>query len=278
MSASAAHMSSCTRRISSCVSAEATSPAGTGGSTRIVMRLRQSKRPFRTDQALRAVEHHGKDVRTGLLRQREGPGLEAVNLAVLRTRALGEDGHGGSAGDPHAALAGATASIASAARPRSMQMSPCRKRNCPKKGTFIDLALGDPAEIERQVVKRRNVDHRIVVHDDDVGAGGGRSARAPRPAAARREARRRKIRTSTRERKCTTRRARSNGQQTTSATAESNMKKGAQQHQKQVIEGTQHNLGSERNAPHGAAFGGAGSRYTILINPSSKDSDFFRDS
>ena len=32
MSASAAHMSSCTRRINSCVSAEATSPAGTGGS------------------------------------------------------------------------------------------------------------------------------------------------------------------------------------------------------------------------------------------------------
>ena len=271
MSASAAHMSSCTRRISSCVS------AGRHGRQHADRdAVAPVEETLRTDQALRAVEHHGKDVRAGLLRQREGPGLEAVDLAVLRTRAFGEDGHGGSAGDPHAALAeqllhrlrGTAAVDADVA---------VQEEKLPEEGDLIDLALGDPAEIERQVVERRNVDHRVVVHDDDIGPAAvdppepldplppeGRhgeenpyqhareemhdTARAvERPADHQRDGRKQH-------------------------------EKGAQQHQKQVIEGTQHNLGSERNAPHGAAFGGAGSRYTILINPSSKDSDFFRDS
>jgi len=38
----------------------------------------------------------------------------------------------------------------------------------PEEGGLEDLALGDPAEIERNVVKRRDVDHRIVVQHDDV--------------------------------------------------------------------------------------------------------------
>ena len=37
-----------------------------------------------------------------------------------------------------------------------------------EKGRSEDLALRYPAEIERNVVKRRDVDHRVVVDDDDV--------------------------------------------------------------------------------------------------------------
>lgn len=38
----------------------------------------------------------------------------------------------------------------------------------PEEGNLVDLALGDPPEIERQVVERRDVDHRVVVHGNDV--------------------------------------------------------------------------------------------------------------
>ena len=38
----------------------------------------------------------------------------------------------------------------------------------PEEGDLVDLALGDPPEIERQVVERRDVDHRVVVHGNDV--------------------------------------------------------------------------------------------------------------
>ena len=93
-------MASCTSCISSCVSAAATRPAETGGSTRIVIRLPQLNSAFFFDERLRAVEHHGKNLHARLLGQREGPRLETVNLAVLGARTLREYGHRSAARNP----------------------------------------------------------------------------------------------------------------------------------------------------------------------------------
>ncbi len=70
--------------------------------------------------------------------------------------------------DNHSPPSRSSCSNASAARPLSMQMSPWTSRNCPKKGDAEDFALGNPAEIERHVVERADVDHGLVVEYDDV--------------------------------------------------------------------------------------------------------------
>ena len=154
ISARAALIASCTSSIRAWTSAVRTRSAGTGGSTRTVRRLPQFK-------------HHGEDLHARLTGQGEGSGLEAVDLAVLRARALGEDRHRGAAGDPLPALAqklferfGGASAVDADVAVQHEELSEERHAE--------DLALGDPAEIERHVVERRNVDHRIVVEHDDV--------------------------------------------------------------------------------------------------------------
>ena len=119
------------------------------------------------DKRLGAVQHHGEYLHARLPGQREGARLEAVYLAVFRTRTLGEDGDRSAARDPQLAVAhhllqrlgGAAAVDADVA---------VEDEILPEERRLEDLALGDPAEIERDVIERRDVDHRIVVQHDDV--------------------------------------------------------------------------------------------------------------
>ena len=119
------------------------------------------------DQRLGSVQHHGKDLRAGLLGQREGPGLEAVDLTVLRARALGKNRHRSPARNPLFPVAdqlfqrlGGVAAVDADVAVQQEELA--------EEGRFEDLALRHPAEIERNVVERRDVDHRVVVDDDDV--------------------------------------------------------------------------------------------------------------
>ena len=119
------------------------------------------------DQRLGSVQHHGKDLRAGLLGQREGPGLEAVDLTVLRARALGKNRYRSPARNALFPVAdqlfqrlGGVAAVDADVAVQQEELA--------EEGRFEDLALRHPAEIERNVVERRDVDHRVVVDDDDV--------------------------------------------------------------------------------------------------------------
>ena len=159
-------MASCTSCISSCVSAAATRPAETGQHPdRDPVAPVEQRVLF--DERLRAVEHHGKNLHARLLGQREGPRLETVNLAVLGARTLREYGHRSAARNPEFAVADHLLQRFGSAAAVDADVA-VQDEVLPEEGGLEDLALGDPAEIERNVVKRRNVDHRIVVQHDDV--------------------------------------------------------------------------------------------------------------
>lgn len=119
------------------------------------------------NQRVGTLGDHRENRHARLLGQQEGARLEAVNLAVLRAGPFGEDGHRSPAREPELAFAqqllhrlrGAAAVDADVA---------VQEEVLSEEGDLVDLALGDPAEVERQVVERRDVDDRTVVDDNHV--------------------------------------------------------------------------------------------------------------
>ena len=106
------------------------------------------------DQRLGSVQHHGKDLRAGLLGQREGPGLEAVDLTVLRARALGKNRHRSPARNPLFPVAdqlfqrlGGVAAVDADVAVQQEELA--------EEGRFEDLALRHPAEISHHQINKR---------------------------------------------------------------------------------------------------------------------------
>ena len=123
---------------------------------------------IRPHERARAVHHHRENRHPELFGQQEGPRLEAADLAVLRTRALGEDRHRGAATEPLAPLAQQLRHRLRSAAAVDADVA-VQDEELPEEGDAEHLALRHPAEVEREVVERRDVDHCIVVQHDDIG-------------------------------------------------------------------------------------------------------------
>ena len=129
------------------------------------MSPRQS--PAVRKERIRAVQHYGQNGHACLLRQRKCTRLEAVNLAIFRASTLGEDGDRRAATEP---LLTQSRNLSHRARRRAVDADVAVQcQHLSEERNTEHLALRHPAEVERNTIEQRNIDHTCVVDRDYIG-------------------------------------------------------------------------------------------------------------